>query len=259
MLASWYEGNIGRDSKSIKDIREVSDKLLEVIQDEDVQGEYVVFANNYIAFLILECENENAKQLLETWVKKVKQYRNLEWRVLLYASYSELIVRSCPLETAYSKVIKISEYISKFVETDSKPELLSSTILKSFCSILINHAKLILALENDEDSIDRVKEIIQKAKNYNSLNKPDAAIESIIDRIESIYNPKEKSSFDLMQSTGNKRSDESNGISSNGPMTSTYSNNRNLSAKQRSNHRVTRKSETNQRTSLQHKTPEQVA
>lgn len=246
MLASWYEGNIGRDSKSIKDIRQVSDKLLEVIEDEDVQGEYIVFANNYIAFLILECENENAKQLLEKWVKKVKQYRNLEWRVLLYASYSELIVRSCPLETAYAKVIKISEYISKFVENDTKPELLSSTILKSFCSILINHAKLILALENEESSIERVKEIIQKAKHYNSLNNPDPAIESIIDRIESIYNPKDKNSFDVIQSTGNKRSDESNAISSsNGPLTSSQSNNRNLSAKHRSSHFVTSKSKAN--------------
>ena len=61
MLSSWFEANIGKESKDQGDIRCVADRLIAEVIEEDAQGEYVVFANNYIAFLILECEYDTAR------------------------------------------------------------------------------------------------------------------------------------------------------------------------------------------------------
>ena len=111
LLGGWFESNIGSDSPSVRDVREVSDRLLEVIIEEDVIGEFVIFVNNYAAFLVLECEHAFAKHILEQWVKKVKVVGNLEWTVILLGSYVELIFRSCLPQVAAPKVAKIATYL----------------------------------------------------------------------------------------------------------------------------------------------------
>ena len=189
MLSSWFEANIGKESKDQGDIRCVADRLIAEVIEEDAQGEYVVFANNYIAFLILECEYDTARALLEAWVRKAKAHKNLEWRVLLYASFAELIVRSTSAGAAYSKVSKIHDFVARHVEGEGSNATSSPTIAKSYCSIMINHAKLMLAVENGEDSLERVKEVLDRARRVNEMHSTDETIEKIIRKIETVFEP----------------------------------------------------------------------
>jgi hypothetical protein len=190
VLSSWFEANMGQDSSSIKDIRQISDRLLTVIYEEPVQGEYIIFVNNYVAFLILECEKELSRQLLDKWIRKVKETGNIEWRLLLFASYVELVVRSSDPMEASAKVTKIVNHITRHIE-NNKTDTLSHTILRSYCTILVNHAKLTLAIEDGEDTIDKVKDIVKRIRKYNGIYEPDQNIEKIVNRIESIYRPQE--------------------------------------------------------------------
>lgn len=190
VLGSWFEANMGQDSSNIKDVRQISDRLLAVIYEEPVQGEYIIFVNNYVAFLILECEKDLSRQLLDKWIRKVKETGNIEWRLLLFSSYVELVVRSSDPMDASAKVTKIVNHISRHIDS-TKTELLTATILRSYCTILVNHAKLTLAIEDGEDTVDKVKEIVKRIRKYNSTNEPDQTIEKIVSRIESIYRPQE--------------------------------------------------------------------
>lgn len=204
LLSGWFEENIGRESQSIKDVREVSDRFLAHIAELHIEGEYIIFVNNYIAFLILECENEYSKQILDQWTKKLKEYDNIEWKSLLFASYSELIIRAYSPQSAYQKVAKICRYITRNIEKQnyegqeslnlSNPEdvsrgtIPSKMLISSYCSILINCAKLTLAIEDGEDTIEKVKSLVETARKFNRLREPiDQGIERIIDKIENIY------------------------------------------------------------------------
>lgn len=186
MLGSWFEKNMGRDSAKIREIRELSSRLLEAVEDEDLFGETIVFVNNYVAFLIVECENDLARRLLEVWVRKVKAAGNIEWILLLFSSYVELVVRTSDAKQAAQKVAKIVGLVSRHVESANRSKL-SPLLLKSYCAILINHAKLILVNEESEDAVDTVKEVVKNIRKYNTVHSPDASIENLVRKIESIY------------------------------------------------------------------------
>ena len=187
LFGSWYEANMGRDSARIKEIRELSTRLLAAIEAEDIQGEYIIFVNNYVAFLIVECENDLSRQLLEIWVRKVKTSQNIEWILLLFSSYVELVVRSSEASLAAQKVTAIVNLVTKHVESADRKGKLTPLLLKSYCTILINHAKLTLANEETSNSIEQVKGIVANIRKYNSFHTPDQTIEAIVSKIEMIY------------------------------------------------------------------------
>ena len=62
-------------------------------------------------------------------------------------------------------------------------------MLKSFCSVMINHAKLSLAIEEGTDTVSKVRGIIEQARKYNAILKPDQTIDRLIAKIELIYEP----------------------------------------------------------------------
>jgi len=188
-LGAWYQSNLGKECDNIQKVNTLSEKLISAIFPDPIEGEYIVFINNYASYLILDCEYKKATEILEIWASKVRTREDIETSSLLICSYVELITRTATPSSAVSTVSSLSsEILTKALRMDWRE--LSRSTLRSICSIVLNNCKLKLAMySQDLATQNEVKYLLDKVSSFNNVHEPDQAITLFTSKLHNLLHP----------------------------------------------------------------------